>query len=145
MWGFISFCSKSCRYCCLSFVMKFMLKICNLWLLSVKWWVKSERCRYVWNNIKRGWCSGLVSFLKGYVWFLVYYVNSNLICIFRRFGLVVCWFFWGWMFLLRWWVCLCCLSVWSNCWWLILFGCWLFIIVKRVLLNVGNKICFGRC
>lgn len=95
MRGFISFCSKSRRYCCLSFVTKFTLKICNLRLLSAKWWVKSERCRYVWNNIKRGWRSGLVSFLKGYAWFLVYYANSNLICIFRRFGSVACWFFWG--------------------------------------------------
>lgn len=82
--GFTSPCSKSRRYCCLSPATKPTLKICNLRLSSAKWWVKSERCRHVWNNIKRGWRSGPASFPKGHAWPLAHHANSNSTCILRR-------------------------------------------------------------
>lgn len=93
--GFTSPCSKSRRYCCLSPATKPTLKICNLRLSSAKWWVKSERCRHVWNNIKRGWRSGPASFPKGHAWPLAHHANSNSTCILRRPGPAACWPLWG--------------------------------------------------
>ena len=57
--------------------------------------VKSERCRHVWNNIKRGWRSGPASFPKGHAWPLAHHANSNSTCILRRPGPAACWPLWG--------------------------------------------------
>ncbi len=42
---------------------------------------KNERCRRVWNNIKRRWRSGPASFPQGHAWPLAHHANSYSTCI----------------------------------------------------------------
>ncbi len=104
---------------------------------------KNERCRRVWNNIKRRWRSGPASFPQGHAWPLAHHANSYSTCIPGRLDRQRAGFSGaersrcdgGRVHAVHRLEQLLAVNP---------AGCWLPTIAKRALLNAGNKIRSGR-